>query len=95
MTETKKCSPKCRKFRCGKKAIQFRGKNVWCIWSEEYCNPTNCNYAICLTRRLLTNGFCGEKIKRKTSEKKPEDELVQSIKVRGKTFRKIGEKEIF
>jgi hypothetical protein len=89
------CSPNCPKFRCGKNALQFRGRTAWCRWSEEQCDPTNCNYPICLTRRLLSNGKCGETIKRKTVEKEPEEDTVQLVKVRGKTYRKIGEKEIF
>ena len=48
-----------------------------------------------MTRRLLPNGKCGETIKRKTVEIEPEEDTVESIKVRGKTYRKIGEKEIF
>jgi len=48
-----------------------------------------------MTRRLLPNGMCGETIKRRTVEKEPEEEAVQAVKVRGKTYRKIGEKEIF
>ena len=48
-----------------------------------------------MTRRLLSNGMCGETIKRKTVEKEPEEDIVESVKVRGKTYRKIGEKEIF
>jgi len=43
----------------------------------------------------LPNGICGESLKRKTAERKPEDELLQTIKVRGKVYRKIGEREIF
>jgi hypothetical protein len=68
---------------------------AWCKWSEEQCDPTNCNYPTCLTRRLLPNGKCGETVKRKTVEKEPEEDTVQPVKVRGKTYRKIGEKEIF
>jgi len=48
-----------------------------------------------MTRRLLSNGMCGETIRRKTVEKDPEEDIVQAVKVRGKTYRKIGEKEIF
>lgn len=55
----------------------------------------NCNYAMCMIRRLLPGGICGETLKRKTVEKGPEEEAVPSIKVRGKIFRKIGEREIF
>jgi len=34
-------------------------------------------------------------VKRKTAEKSPEEDIMQPIRVRGKTYRKIGEKEIF
>jgi hypothetical protein len=37
----------------------------------------------------------GETIKRKTVEKELEEDIIQAVKVRGKTYRKIGEKEIF
>jgi len=50
---------------------------------------------MCITRRLLPNGICGESLKRKTAERRPEDESIQTIKVRGKVYRKIGEREIF
>jgi hypothetical protein len=39
--------------------------------------------------------MCGETVRRKTVEKEPEEDVVQPVKVRGKTYRKIGEKEIF
>jgi hypothetical protein len=68
---------------------------MWCRWTEELCNPTNCSFAICVNRRLLPNGVCGETLKRKTVEKNLEEDSVSTVKVRGKTFRKIGEKEIF
>jgi len=44
---------------------------------------------------LLPNGICGETVRRKTVEKMPEEDAVQTVRVRGKTYRKIGEKEIF
>ena len=50
---------------------------------------------MCTIRRLLPGGICGETLKRKTVERGPEDEVMPSIRVRGKIFRKIGEKEIF
>ena len=93
--ENKKCSANCYKFRCGKNAIQIRGKDAWCRWTEEHCNPVNCSFAICVNRRLLPNGICGETLKRKTVEREIDDDLTSTIKVRGKTFRKIGEREIF
>lgn len=44
---------------------------------------------------MLPNGVCGETVKRRTAEKDPEEDIIETIKVRGKTYRKIGEKEIF
>ncbi|OYT49001.1 hypothetical protein B6U79_02475 [Candidatus Bathyarchaeota archaeon ex4484_231] len=95
LSEPKKCSPECRKFRCGRNSLQFRGKTAWCRWTDEPCNPANCSYAMCVTRRLLPNGLCGETVKRKTTEKTIEEDFIRPIRVRGKTYRKIGEKEIF
>ncbi|MEM2341788.1 MAG: hypothetical protein QXX94_05230 [Candidatus Bathyarchaeia archaeon] len=95
MSETKKCFSGCNRFRCGKNFLVLRGRTPWCRWTDEPCNPINCNYAVCVSRRLLPGGICGETLKRKTIEKAPEDEVMPSIKVRGKIFRKIGEKEIF
>jgi len=50
---------------------------------------------MCIKRRLLPGGICGAAIKRKTTEKKVEEVVGPSIKLRGKALRKIGEKEIF
>jgi hypothetical protein len=50
---------------------------------------------MCVTRRLLPKGMCGETIRRKTSEKTPEEDILQTIRIKGKTYRKIGEREIF
>ncbi len=68
---------------------------MWCRWTEEICNVANCTYAMCVKRRLLPGGICGETVKRKTVEKKPEEVIGPTIKLRGKAFRKIGDKEIF
>jgi len=68
---------------------------AWCRWTNEPCDPGNCSYAMCITRRLLPNGICGESLRRKTIEKEPEEERFQTIRVRGKVYRKIGEKELF
>ncbi len=92
---SKLCSPKCRFFRCGKKALTFRGDTPWCRWTDEKCEVANCTYAICVKRRLLPGGICGETVKRKTVEVRPEEVIEPAIRVRGKVFRKIGEKEIF
>lgn len=88
------CSPMCRKFRCGKNALMYRGSKAWCRWTEELCEMRNCSYAMCATRRLLPGGICGETVRRKTSEK-PIEDISPVAKVRGKTYRKIGEKELF
>jgi hypothetical protein len=50
---------------------------------------------MCINRRLLSNGTCGETVRRKTVEKMPEEDSLETVRVRGKTYRKIGEKEIF
>lgn len=59
------------------------------------CNVGNCTYAICAKRRLLPRGICGESVKRKTIEKQPDEVIGPAVKLRGKTLRRIGEKEIF
>jgi hypothetical protein len=51
---------------------------------------------MCLKRRLLPKGVCGETVKRQTVEKDlDEDFLAESIRLRGKALRKLGDKEIF
>jgi len=73
----------------------YRGNTVWCTWTEEECQVANCSYATCIKRRLLPNGICGETVKRKTTEIEPEKEMIPKVKLKGKTLRKLGEKEIF
>jgi hypothetical protein len=46
-------------------------------------------------RRLLPKGICGEKIKRRTVEKQPEEVTGPAIKLHGKALRRFGEKEIY
>ena len=51
---------------------------------------------MCLKRRLLPKGVCGETVKRKTVEKDLDDDfLAESIRLRGKALRKLGDKEIY
>jgi hypothetical protein len=52
---------------------------------------------MCLKRRLLPQGVCGETVKRKTVEKDLDDDafLAESIRLRGKALRKLGDKEIY
>jgi hypothetical protein len=59
------------------------------------CDIAKCTYAICLKRRLLPKGICGETVKRKTVDKPPEEVIGPTIKLRGRTLRKIGEREVF
>lgn len=59
------------------------------------CDVSNCSFAMCTKRRLLPKGICGETIKRKTVEKKPDEVIGPTIKLHGKALRKFGEKEIF
>ena len=59
------------------------------------CNIADCTYALCVKRRLMPRGVCGETIKRKTVEKQTDEVLGPTIKLRGRAMRKIGEREIF
>jgi hypothetical protein len=93
--EVQHCSPRCNLFRCGKNSALFKGDEVWCRWTDERCNIADCNYATCVKRRLLPRGVCGETVKRKTTEKRMEETIGPPVRLRGKTLRKIGEKEIF
>jgi len=82
-------------FKCGKNAAVHRRDEVWCRWTEDRCQIANCSYALCVKRRLLPGGICGETIKRKTSERPPEEVVGPAIKLRGRALRKIGERELF
>lgn len=59
------------------------------------CTVANCMYALCFKRRLLPGGICGETVKRKTVDRTPEEVESESIRLRGKALRKIGERELF
>ena len=95
MAQVKACSPTCPAFKCAQNSAFYRRDAVWCRWTEEMCNVANCTYALCVKRRLLPKGICGETVKRKTVDKAPEEVIGQSVKLRGKTLRKIGERELF
>ncbi|UCE43763.1 MAG: hypothetical protein JSV57_05280 [Candidatus Bathyarchaeota archaeon] len=94
MSEGKHCFPRCEFFKCAKKTAVNRENHTWCTWADEECNISNCSYAICVKRRLLPNGVCGETVKRKTTEKGPE-EMSPPVKLRGKIVKKLGEDEFF
>ena len=95
LAQVKSCSQACEAFKCTKNATVKQKDDVWCRWTEDICNVANCTYAICTKRRLLPRGICGETIKRKTLEKQPDEVIGPTVRLRGKTLRKIGEKEIF
>jgi hypothetical protein len=52
---------------------------------------------MCFKRRLLPRGICGETVKRVTVEKEPEDifDDSDSVRLKGKALRKLGDKDIF
>jgi len=47
---------------------------------------------MCMKRRLLPGAICGETVKRKTVEKDLEDDFLgDSVKLKGKALRKLGD----
>jgi hypothetical protein len=51
---------------------------------------------MCMKRRLLPRGVCGETVKRQTVEKDVDDDFLgESIRLKGKALRKLGDKEIY
>ncbi len=94
--EPKMCFPKCEFFRCGQKAMQWRGGDVYCIYADDLCEVATCKYAICIRSRLLANGLCGMTVKRITTiaEAPPEEEVV-SFKVRGKLQQRLRGRELY
>lgn len=95
MAQVRACSSTCPSFKCSKNSTLYRHDGVWCRETEEACTVANCTYALCFKRRLLPGGICGETVKRKTVEKAPEEVTGQSIRLRGKALRKIGDRELF
>lgn len=96
MASNELCYPKCRDFKCTKRALTFRGKTAWCNWTSEPCNLKGCTYALCYKRQILDNGVCGLTVKRKTRDSsRPEDMFQDEIQIRGKLAKKTGEKSIF
>jgi len=69
---------------------------MWCRQTEEACDVKNCTYSMCLKRRLLPQGVCGETVKRQTVEKDLDDDILgESIRLKGKALRKLGDREIY
>jgi len=50
---------------------------------------------MCLKRRLLPQGVCGETVRRQTVERDLEDDIDVPVKLKGKALRKFGEREIY
>jgi len=49
-----------------------------------------------MKRRFLPGGVCGETVKRKTVEKELDDDLLgDSIRLKGKALRKLGDQEFY
>ena len=95
MAQSKPCSPTCQAFKCGKNSAFYQRNAVWCRWTEELCNVANCTYSLCMKRRLLPKGICGETVKRQTVEKDFEDDIDEPVILKGKALRKLGDKEFY
>jgi hypothetical protein len=50
---------------------------------------------MCMKRRLMPEAICGETIKRKTVEKDVDDFFDDSVKLKGKALRKLGDQEFY
>jgi hypothetical protein len=44
---------------------------------------------------MLPNGICGETVKRITTDIDPEDIEVNTVRLKGKAFRKLGERDLY
>jgi hypothetical protein len=95
LAQAKACSPRCPAFKCAKNSAFYQRDGVQCRWTEELCNIVTCQYSMCAKRRLLPHGICGETVKRITVEKDFEDELDEPVRLKGKVFRKFGDREIY
>ena len=95
LSQAKNCSPTCSSFKCVKNSVLYRQNTVWCRTTEEICKVENCSYAMCYKRRLLPKGICGETVKRKTVEIKPENVPSPSVKLRVKALRRLRDDDFF
>ena len=49
-----------------------------------------------MKRRMLPGAVCGETVKRQTIEKDVDDDLFDdSLRIKGKALRKLGDKELY
>ena len=93
---SKKCFPHCEYFGCGQHSLKRSGRDIYCTWAEDSCTGGKCNYAICIKRRLLTDGICSMTIRRKLKEETfPETIEEPNFRIRGKTLRRLGKEELF
>jgi hypothetical protein len=44
---------------------------------------------------LLPGGVCGESVKRKTVERNLEEDVMPTVKLKGKALRRLGDKEYY
>ena len=96
LAQSKACSPACNAFKCTQNNVFYRRDSVGCRLTEEKCDVANCTYSMCMKRRLLPGGTCGETVKRQTVEREVEDDLDDGeIRFKGKAFRKIGDRELY
>ena len=96
LAQSKACSPTCSSFKCGKGCALFRRDGVWCRETDEMCAVAGCTYSMCMKRRLLPKGICGETVRRKTVEHDLDDDVYDdSVKLKGKALRKLGDKDFF
>ncbi|KYH38586.1 MAG: hypothetical protein AYL30_003980 [Candidatus Hecatellales archaeon B24] len=96
MSSPKKCSPNCEFFRCGQKALQFRGGKAYCRFADDLCSGANCKFTICLRNKLLPDGTCALTIKRLSAASEiPPEKAVKGFKVKGKLKQRLGEEEVF
>ena len=96
MAQSKACSQTCSAFKCGKNSAFYMRGSIQCRETEELCNVGNCTYSMCMKRRMLPGGVCGETVKRVTVEKDVDDDFLgDSIRLKGKALRKLGDKEIY
>ncbi len=77
------------------RAVIYQGNQIWCRWTDEECSVANCSYATCVRRQLLPGGICGESVKRRTVDRRPEEDLIPAVKLKGKMLRRLGDKELY
>ncbi|MCW4034266.1 MAG: hypothetical protein NWF03_02750 [Candidatus Bathyarchaeota archaeon] len=79
-----------------KRAVVFQRDRIWCKWTDDECNVANCSYATCVRRRLLPNAVCGESVKRRTVDRRPDDEgPMPTVRFKGKTLRKLKDHDYY